>query len=663
MAGTVRVGVMRASNRWRGIPNGTLLFVVLGIAIAVGVVAAQGYGWPWDQQVDYRIGHYSLAYALGDGEHFPAGLITADYRYYSPLVQWALQVAERALGLADAHDIYFSRYILSHLFFLAGALACHLLARRLFGSRTLAWFALAFYLLHPRLYAHSFFNSKDTPFLAMFMIGLLLIHRALGKRTVGACALLGAWVGAATSLRPMGAVLLLLALAGLFPIRRRDGRRDWAPAVALLGAAAVAFYACLPYFWGDPLGRVAEWLAFVSDHTHQSVELFMGAPADIRDRPLAYLPGWIAITTPPFVLALAGVGACTWLWRASTAPHDLLGLTRLRFEGLVLVAFVGPALVLVASVGTMYNAWRHAQFLYGPLCLLAAGGLGWLAGRGRRFGACVFGAAGAGLLGVLGAMVLLHPNQQVYFNYLVDRATPDRLWQRYEMDYWQVATHEAYRHLLRAHADSPHGPRSTIPVTGQLGLRVFVLPPHERERFAVSDDFSAFYTLNLRALLRERERTAGTFPPVVHAERIYGSWLYAVARLAVREDDPAGRQFWEHYRAAVATAPLARSRFDVHADGRMLSYVRADCRPDDVQGPFFLHFLDVAAGDKASADSRVWQFWFKHRGVVLRSARTDVCLVRIDLAGQDAGAIRTGQRLPDGDGHAWEVSVDLRQTP
>ena len=660
---------MPASGARRGLH---LVAPLVGLAIvfAFGAAVARDYGLAFDQPEQYRIGHYALDYAFSPHDR-PQGLLTRDYRYYGAWFEVALQLPERALGLADPHGVYLGRYILSHLFFLAGGLACYALALRLFGSRALAWFALAFHLGHPRLYAHSFFNSKDTPFLGMFTIGLLLIHRAFDKRTTGAYALLGGWAGLATSIRPAGAVLLALALGGLVLTRGPLVPRFILPrAAAMLAAAAATFYAALPYLWRDPLGHFTEWLALMANHPTVVESLFAGDWVDSRERPLSYLPVWMAITTPLFVLVLAAVGAGVWLRRAAAAPGRLLAHTRLRFEGLLLVAFLGPALVIAAWLGNLYDGWRHAQFLYGPLTLLAAGGLGWLVRHGRRFGAWTFGAVGLGVAGTTGAIALLHPHQQVYFNFLVDRATPEALGKRYEMDYWKVALKQAHHQLLGAY---PGGPEGAIPVGRALVWALPALPPRQRERFAASDDFAAFYSLNMQALWREQGRAAGTSAPIVHTGEVYRNTLYAVARLAVAETGP-WRPLWADYRAIISTAPAARGRFDVYWDGTTLSHVRVGCRPPDIQERFFLR---LSAGDRPpppavrrgpqarlGGDGREgWDFWFWHRGVVLRGAgrgeSNDVCLARIDLAAHAAKAIRTGQLTADGE-RAWEVTFASR---
>ena len=82
-------------------------------------------------------------------------------RYYGVAFQAPLLLAERALGLDDSRTAHLLRHCATHLFWLCGGFACFLLARRLFDSGPLALLAMLLFLLHPRLYAHAFFNSND----------------------------------------------------------------------------------------------------------------------------------------------------------------------------------------------------------------------------------------------------------------------------------------------------------------------------------------------------------------------------------------------------------------------------------------------------------------------------------------------------------------------
>ncbi len=188
-----RPSVVRGVGRWS---TAAVAFVArhsvllaLAVLAVVGMAVLDDYGVTWDETDQRRIVQTAVAYALGDTETLgPPG--PPHNRYYGVVFEVPLVLVERLLGLTDSRAIYLSRHLLTHLCFLAGGGGAAWLAARLFGSRWLALLALGLFVLHPRLYAHSFFNTKDIPFLVAFLGCLALIHRAW-QRGGGVCAVWG----------------------------------------------------------------------------------------------------------------------------------------------------------------------------------------------------------------------------------------------------------------------------------------------------------------------------------------------------------------------------------------------------------------------------------------------------------------------------------------
>ena len=128
-----------------------------------------------------EVAQVTLDYVLGRDD----ALLTHDARMYGVVFEVLPLGAARLLGLQDSRAIYLVHHGLTHLLFLAGGLAGASVAFRLYGRRWLALAVLGLFLLHPRLYAHSFFNSKDMPFLSLFMVALWLAQRAFRRGTGG----------------------------------------------------------------------------------------------------------------------------------------------------------------------------------------------------------------------------------------------------------------------------------------------------------------------------------------------------------------------------------------------------------------------------------------------------------------------------------------------
>ena len=175
------------------VPHPVWALVVCAVFTAVGVAVLDDYGVSWDEFRQREIGLDTISYVLGQDDELMRNNPRRDHlKFYGTAFELPLLIVERVLGLQDdTRAILLSRHILTHLFFIASGFFCYLLTRRLFGSTAIALFAMLLFLLHPRLYAESFVNTKDLPLVAMFMVALFLTHRAFSKDTVGAFLLCG----------------------------------------------------------------------------------------------------------------------------------------------------------------------------------------------------------------------------------------------------------------------------------------------------------------------------------------------------------------------------------------------------------------------------------------------------------------------------------------
>ena len=636
-------------------------WALLAVGALFALVAAftlEDYGAWVDDPSQRALGKAALDYLGGDGERAFDQVVDYPSRYYGAAAEAPLALVERLLRLDEPRDIHLSRRALTHLFFLAGSVFCYLLVLRVSGSRALALIATALFLLHPRIYAHSFFNSKDIPFLAMFMIALYLTHRAFRRDTLGAFLLCGVGVGLLVNLRIMGlllfaAVLVLrgldLAFAGSAEAR---GRALLTGGAFALGAI-LTYHASLPALWTDPLERFPELLSTLGAHPRATFNLFRGEWLYSADGPpFDYVPVWVGITTPPAVLLLALAGAVALAWRAARRPYDALRNGPQRF-GLLLIALpVVMAIAVVVMENNVYYDWRHLYFLYAPLLLLAAHGIQGIAtatgGRWSRAGAYALGGAAIAITVV--SMVRIHPYEPDYFTVLTDRTTPERLRARYDMNSWGQSLRKPLVDIIDDH---PSG-RLALSFSSHFARhQLRVLARDDRERLSVTRDFRS----GERNFLELHNRQP--CPDGLYRARIHAATLHCVV-------DPVA---WSGAlrREAMASEPLVRSVYDIHRDGLILTYLRDQCPLDDVAmeigGPrFFLHVMPIHAGDLPP-----WQrargLDFDNLDAVLRagSARIDGdCVASVRLPDYPIASIRTGQFSDDGVHWEAEFTPDGR---
>jgi hypothetical protein len=474
--------------------------------LVVGVLCHRDYGVTWDEFQQRATGAESLKYVV---ERIAPGLLPPSAKNLQPFDQYRdhdygvafelpAVVLEVLLGLHDEREIYFLRHLLNFLVAWAGAIALWRLALRRFGDWRPALLAAVFLVFSPRLFAESFYNSKDIVFMAAVAIGLNTAigfvlapgtGRALGHALATALAI---------DVRIMAVLLPLLTVAVL---ACRLLKREVEPAPALRGlavylaASAALVVAMWPFLWADPLGHFVEAFGNMARFRWDGVVLELGHRYPGTDLPWHYIPVWIAITTPLLYLALflAGAGAIlhrfaaagTRLWRNDGDLQDLV------FLGFLVV----PIVAVIALHSVLYHGWRHLFFVYPAFLLIAVRGA-WAiwqaAGRAgtervwaeRTRSVWRWGLAGVTAVTLLQTgvwMARAHPFENVYFNVLAGRNWKDR----FDVDYFGMANRQALEYI------AAHDRRPRITVGADSFTLVFAairtLPPQDRVRFGIGE--------------------------------------------------------------------------------------------------------------------------------------------------------------------------------
>ena len=627
--------------------------IALALFAIVGLAVFDDYGIGVDEATQRKIGYASYDYIAGIQDGVTIEGRPYSDRYYGVAFEIPLVVVERLLGLEDSRGIYLSRRLITHLFFLAGGFFAWLLAYRLFGNRVIALFAMLIFLSHPRMYAHSFFNTKDLPFLCMFMVSLYLIHRAFRRDSVWAFALCGAGAALLANIRIMGvmlplAVLAMLALDGF----RATMRGEWgraklviANSCAFSASFAAALYAAWPLLWRDP-SESAEAFRVMSRHPAIIAGLFRGEWVAWPNLPWDYIPTWILITTPPVALILAALGIAAASRLCAADWRGMLANTTARFGLMTLACLILPAAATIALNSNLYNGWRQMHFLYAPICVLAAFGLSRLAAlRNPRLRASAFAAAALGIAAVFIQMASLHPYQHEYFNPLADKSGVADRW---TMEYWNISHAAAAERMLSLQPAGRVSVNDCDSVEhfyrGLYHLKEFALIPREdRMRISVNG-FSPDFCIERGAV----ENPAWTLE------------LYGETIISLRDRRDAARaDYLDAYAAAKSAEPVFEAHFAVYAIDGMIIYLREPCGEGDEFGTFTASARPVHPKETASyargdgfADKT---FQFRDYGRIVGGA----CVMALRTPDYPLESMRIAYRPPGSGRDLWSADIPV----
>jgi hypothetical protein len=319
---------------------------------------------------------------------------------------------------------------------------------------------------------------------------------------------------------------LLLAVDGLW--RTIATRRaflliesTWVAFWRVLFPAVVFAYPVMLLFWPwgqtDPIENPLRALAFFSHQTFPFSTLFAGQFVRASDLPWTYLPTYIVLALPELVLVLllcAPVLAGTvilreWnqLHREPVLAHFIVGLgiafpvafaiaiKAVLFDGMRHFIFVLPLIAVAAALVADQACTRLARFPYRwPICVVLL----------------IYG------IGHVSIMVMLHPNQYVYYNAFVGGVGGAQ--RKFKLDYWANSYAEAVQGLEN-YLHAAYGPdfedrEFTVAVCGPPISADYYFPSNFRftRQRAQADFFIAFTKDNCDRLLPGR--------PVYRVERM-----------------------------------------------------------------------------------------------------------------------------------------------
>jgi hypothetical protein len=488
-----------------------LFFAALLIA---GLVVFDDYGISWDEEAQRNLGRINLAYLLrGDQE-----LLTYPHRFHGPAFQLLLIVLERAFGLEDSRTVYLMRHLVTFLLFYAAVIVFYILCARGFSSPWAGLLASLLLVLHPRIFAHSFYNPKDLPLLSVFIISMYTMTRYLETKTLRAAIAHAAACGILVAVRILGIIVPALTIAFVL-MDAVSGASDRNSRIRLLAsalgycAAFVVFVVALwPVLWEHPASQFLRALREMGHYSWQGRVWYMGHDVRADSVPWHYVPVWLSITTPILytVAFLIGVLATvkTLLKHRTTAM-----LHRQARLGLIaLLWFFVPLVTVIALRSVLYDSWRHMFFIYPGFVILSVTGLRWVTQLVRaRFRSgtriallCLLAAVAACSVGnILLFMIRNHPHQNVYFNRLAGRNMSE-VKNTFELDYWGVSYRQALEYILaNDSADTVALFAANRP--GHANARI--LPASERKRLLYEDDSAkaTYFVSNYRGHPREYE--------------------------------------------------------------------------------------------------------------------------------------------------------------
>ncbi|MBN2119527.1 MAG: hypothetical protein JW734_00545 [Candidatus Omnitrophica bacterium] len=459
----------------------------------IGISICKDYGISWDEEATRQSGLAAFRYIV----HKDQALLSHPLKYHGLVFEIFLVVVEKIFGLSNRpRQLYLCRHLLTFFIFYTGVIFFYYLCKYRFKTRKMALLGSLFLVLSPRIFAHSFYNSKDIPFLAVFIISIYTLCKFLDKKT-GISAVLHALTCAILiNLRIVGIFVPFITLL-LFPGSLSDnGFKPIKGKGILVSLFLYLFFLVVltvffwPTLWPHPLHHIVQAFREMKQFPHSVTNLYMGDYVWTDNLPWHYGPVWIMISTPLFYLSCFLLGLFSLVMPIIKGPFRFYSDKRNDF--LFMLWFFLPLAVIIGLKSTLYDGLRHIFFVYPALLLVSLIGIerffDWVKGISSLILKRIIRTASVliaviCLSSIAGFMIINHPYENIYFNRLAG-SDMAQIKNRFELDYWGLSYKQALEYIVRNDSD----PIIKIYVDNLPGrLNAYILPERDAKRLVYVD--------------------------------------------------------------------------------------------------------------------------------------------------------------------------------
>lgn len=413
----------------------------------IAVFTANSYGFAWDEYEQRNIGVICFNYIFNNDQYY----LVYPARDHGAVFEMFLYIIEKTFGLTNNREIYYCRHLVSNLIFLVSAFYFYKLIFLIYQNKKLAILGFLMLVLHPTIYGHSFFNSKDVPFLSMFIICFYQFAVAFRDKKHIQFIWLALFTSFLINIRIMGILLLSFVIFFIvldFIIYRKEKKTI---KKILLQAALYLFFTIIftiatwPLLWHDLIQNFKYTFNNLSQYPWGGSNLFKGEYIDATKVGWDYIPTWFCINTPIIFLIIGFSGIALFIIHLTKTlkKFDLKNIDKNNL--LFLFSFVTPVLSIIVLKSVLYDTWRHLFYIYPSFILLGIYFLNyWM---NSKFKKVAFTLTSLSIISVSVYIISNFPFHHVYFNQFISHEN-DFIRKNYEMDYWGVSYNKALEALL-----------------------------------------------------------------------------------------------------------------------------------------------------------------------------------------------------------------------
>ena len=481
------------------------LILIFFVIFIVGSLIYSDYGISIDEDNSRVNGFVSLKYVL-DLFNFDLAskvkstISTPDIHFYDEqgngvVFELPLSLIEILFNLNDSREIFLLRHYCTFLIFYFSLIYLFKIINYRYNSFIFSILGVLFLVLSPRIFAQSFYNSKDIVFMSLNIITLYYGIIYLRQSNLNKIFIFSFFSGLLVGTRLIGIYLPFLIICfKIIQILRSSNKkkREFFLVFFLIFFILIFIYLFWPYLWEDPIKYFLIAFKKLANIPVGIYTYFLGNYIQVEFVPWFYTIVWIFITTPIIYLFFFLFGfyfilkrICSRLIKidGKNEYNDLWRGENEKIDILIFLNFFIPIFSTIIFHSTLYTGWRHLYFVYPSLVLMSIHAMTifklFLSKKKFNYLICLILIS---LIPTINWMYKNHPHQYVFFNLIYNK----NFNKYFVMDYWGLSNFHALKIILNN--SDKNLTKVGILGNGDLSLSKSFLNKTDRKKIIVNND-------------------------------------------------------------------------------------------------------------------------------------------------------------------------------
>ena len=441
--------------------NKYIIFFYFSLIFFICWPLIDDYGFTLDDYIYYTNGENTYLYIKSIFQFFFNNEINpSEFRtnlnVLPTIYELFLVLICKVFNISDFSNIYLTAHKINFLLFFSSLIVFFIFCKKIFNNLLISILGVTFIILSPRIFAESFYNSRDIFFMCLFIFYLNSMYNFLDSRSFKNTFLFSFFTALLLNSKILGIIPVFIFLVLYLYNYLNTKKKFFKEKNNIFLFSSLSFlliYIFWPYLWNDPINNLFFALKNVVQIQENIIliNFYFGRylPSDVV--PWHYRLIWFLITTPVVILFLFFGGLLLFLKKLIITVGPTLGnkidFSKKEFVNIFLFfVFVLSFFILTEFNKSKYGGWRHLYFLYPIVTYFSLFFVNYLINTSSKiYINIIFIFIFVNFAYSLNWSVKNHPHQYVFFNFLIKNYAV----KNFDLDWWGISHKNSLEYILR----------------------------------------------------------------------------------------------------------------------------------------------------------------------------------------------------------------------